>query len=123
MNNQIRPVGEYNEKFNSYLPYSLSHAVVYQSSGLVKHIQKRHPDCLEFVSLIPTIIESPDYIGVNPHEEGVSFELVKVLAENLQVGIKLDTKEEYLYVATLHPITEAKLKHGIANGRLKKFDK
>ena len=32
-------------------------------------------------------------------------------------------KENYLYIATLHTITNGKLKHGIANGRLKKFDK
>ena len=32
-------------------------------------------------------------------------------------------KENYLYVATLHTITNGKLKHGIDNGRLKKFDK
>ena len=32
-------------------------------------------------------------------------------------------KENYLYVSTLHTITNGKLKHGIANVRLKKFDK
>ena len=32
-------------------------------------------------------------------------------------------KENYLYIATLHTITNGKLKHGIANGHLKKFDK
>lgn len=122
MSNKIKLIGIYNNKFNSYLPYNLNYIEIYQSFGLPKHIQKRHPDCLQFVSLIPEIISSPDYIGVNPNEKGVSFELVKVLSENVQIGIKLDTKDDYLYVATLHPITEAKLKHGIANGRLKKFD-
>ncbi len=74
--------------------------------------------------LIRTLyINPPDYIGVNPNEIGDSFELVKTFHENIQIGIKLDMKENYLYIATLHTITNGKLKHGIANGRLKKFDK
>lgn len=60
---------------------------------------------------------------VNPNEIGDSFELVKTFHENIQIGIKLDMKENYLYIATLHTITNGKLKHGIANGRFKKFDK
>ncbi|SCI69586.1 Uncharacterised protein [uncultured Roseburia sp.] len=72
---------------------------------------------------IPSIISNPDYIGVNPNEPNASFELVKVLSENVQIGIKLDVKENYLYVATLHTITSGKLKYGIENGRLSKFDK
>ena len=49
-----------------------------------------------------------------------SFELVKVFDKNIQIGIKLDVKDDYLYVATLHSITNGKLQHGIENGRLKK---
>ncbi len=78
---------------------------------------------MQYFDLIPQIISFPDYIGVNPNEQNISFELVKCISENVQIGIKLDAKENYLYVATLHTITDAKLKHGIQNGRLKKFDK
>lgn len=63
----------------------------------------------------------PDYIGVNPNETGTSFELVKVFDKNIQIGIKLDVQGDYLYVATLHSITTAKLEHGLKNGRLKKI--
>ncbi len=78
---------------------------------------------MKYITLIPEIISSPDYIGVNPNENDMSFELVKCISENVQIGIKLDAKDNYLYVATLHTITNSKLKHGIQNGRLKKFDK
>lgn len=78
---------------------------------------------MQYIELIPQIIASPDYIGVNPNEKNVSLELVKCISNNIQIGIKLDTKDNYLYVATLHTITDSKLKHGIQNGRLKKFDK
>lgn len=123
MKNKLTIIGKYNEKFNTYLPYNIKSINIYQSNGLEKHISKRHPDCLKYIELIPQILVDPDYIGVNPNEKNISFELVKCISENVQIGIKLDTKDNYLYVATLHTITDSKLKHGIQNGRLKKFDK
>lgn len=86
-NERIVPVGRFLPEFNSYLPYQLEQETIYRSIGLEKHILKRHPDCLQYVGYIPQILESPDYIGVNPNETSVSFELVKVLSENVQIGI------------------------------------
>lgn len=123
MSNKIFPIAAYNEKFNKYLPVQFDQDLIYQSFGLEKHIEKRHPECLPYLRFISSIISAPDYIGVNPNEQGDSFELVKIFSENVQIGIKLDMKENYLYVATLHTVTEGKLKHSIENGRLKKFDK
>ena len=123
MNNKIFPIASYNEKFNKYLPVQFKQDLIHQSFGLEKHIEKRHPECLPYLRFISSIISEPDYIGVNPNESGDSFELVKIFSENVQIGIKLDVKENYLYVATLHTITDGKLRHGINNGRLKKFDK
>lgn len=122
MNNKLITIGKYNETFNDYLPYKIKPSNIYQSNGLEKHILKRHPDCLKYLDLIPYIIAAPDYIGINPNEKTTSFELVKCISENVQIGIKLDAKNNYLYVATLYTITNSKLKHGIQNGRLKKFD-
>lgn len=121
MNNNIIPIAKYNKIFDNYLPSPIKHNVIYKSNGLEKHISKRHPDCIKYITLIPLIIASPDYIGVNPNETGTSFELVKSLDNHVQIGIKLDCSKDYLYVATLHTITDSKLNHGIKNGRLKKF--
>lgn len=118
MNNKLTTIGKYNEDFNNYLPYNIKSSNIYQSSGLEKHIIKRHPDCLKYIGFIPQIIANPDYIGINPNEKVTSFELVKCISENVQIGIKLDIKDNHLYVATLHTITDSKLKHGIKNGRL-----
>lgn len=123
MNKKVFPVAVYNKLFNDYLPVPFDHDMIYQSYGLEKHIEKRHPDCLPYMRFISSIIATPDYIGVNPNESEASFELVKVFSENVQIGIKLDIKENYLYVATLHTITPGKLEHGLENGRLQKFDK
>ena len=121
MTDKLIPVAKFNKTFNQYLPYTFDCENIYQSEGLEKHIAKRHPECLPYLDCIASIVSDPDYIGVNPRETEASFELVKVLAENIQVGIKLDRKNDYLYVATIHPITAGKLQHGLENGRLKKF--
>lgn len=123
MNTKIFSIAKFNKKFNQYLPKAIEQDNIYQSVGLKKHIEKRHPECIDYLPLLPSIIENPDYIGVNPNESGTSFELVKIFDNNIQIGIKLDSNDGYLYVATLHTITDSKLKHGIQNGRLKKFDK
>ncbi len=122
MNDKIFLIAKFNKNFNKYLSKSIEQNDIYQSVGLKKHIEKRHPECINYLPFIPDIIANPDYIGINPNESGVSFELVKILDNNVQLGIKLDVAEDYLYVATLHTITNAKLEHGIQNGRLKKFD-
>lgn len=123
MNSKVFKAAPFNSQFNKYLPEPLKYDFIYQSEGLQKHIEKRHPECLPYLSLLSSIIEDPDYIGINPNEKGTSFELVKVMSENVQIGIKLDIVKDYLYVATLHAITPGKLQHGIENGRLKRFDK
>ena len=123
MADNIFQVHVFMKEFNKYLPFTFTQDYIYESVGLKKHIEKRHPECLPYLSFLSSIIESPDYIGVNPNEKGTSFELVKIMSENVQIGIKLDVTEDYLYVATLHTITSGKLQHGIENGRLKKFDK
>ena len=117
------PVAAYDTAFNKYLPAALSQKTIYQSVGLSRHIEKRHPECMKYITSIPEIIHDPDYIGVNPNESGTSFELVKIIDENVQIGIKLDSSKDYLYVATLHTITSAKLQRGLDSGRLKPFDK
>ena len=122
MKDNIFPIAPFNKSINRQLPYEFNYDFIYQSQGLEKHILKRHPECAEYLNYLPFIIRHPDYIGINPNETGKSFELVKVFDKNIQIGIKLDVKEDYLYVATLHSITNGKLKHGLENGRLKKFD-
>lgn len=113
--NKVEPITKSPKTFSKYYEF------IYKSDGLIKHIEKRHPDCIEYLDLLPQIIENPDFIGINPNEDVKSFELVKVINKNIQIGIKLDTKNNYLYVATLHTITDSRLKHRIKSGRLKKI--
>ena len=88
--------------------------------NLRKHLEKRnHDNMIKYLSRISELIENPDYIGINPRERGRSIEYVIQLEENVLIGIKLDYKNEYFYIATMHEISELKLNQRIKNGRLK----
>lgn len=88
--------------------------------NLKKHLEKRnHDNMIKYLSRISELLENPTYIGINPREKGRSIEYVIQLDENVLIGIKLDYKNEYFYIATMHEISELKLKQRIKNGRLK----
>ena len=58
---------------------------------------------------------------MNPNEQGISIELVKRYADNIMIGIKLDTDGNYLYVSTMHDIQKSKISRRLYSGRLKEF--
>lgn len=111
-------VGEFQLGFNNTLQTNFPINKIKQSSGLIKHIKSKHPNCLQYIPNIPTIISSPDYIGMNPNHPD-SFELIKNLGNNVLLAIKLDSSNNYYFVASLYEITNQKLKHNLSNGRFK----
>lgn len=117
---KLLKAGKYNSEFNKILGINLPIDNIYISNGLDKHIQRRHPNCTQYIDKIPLIISEPDYIGKNPKEPN-SIELVKVFDNNIQIGIKLDTNKNYLYVATLFDINDSKIQRRLNSGRLKNF--
>lgn len=120
--NNLFQVGVYSPAFNKSLNVALPCGNIYQSNGLRKHIQHRHPDCIKYLSSIPDIINHPDYVGTNPREPN-SIELVKKYDSHVLIGIKLDLDEDYLYVASLYKINDTKVKRRLHSGRLKPFQK
>ena len=118
--NDLFSVGSYIAEFNEATDQSIPCCTIYQSVGLEKHILKRHPFEVENLKHVPNIIKHPDYIGKNPKENN-SIELVKRIGENIQVCIKLDSSENYVYVASVYTISDGKLKNRLNSGRLKIF--
>ena len=118
----MKSVGRYTERFNQLTGQNLPVGDIYQSEGLAAHVQKRHPAEIGNLAHIPGIIADPDYVGHNP-KEPESIELVKVIDNNVMVCIKLDKIENYLYVASVYNITDAKLHNRLHSGRLKNVDK
>lgn len=121
MSEERIPVGTYQERFNEQLGLSLPVGTIYRSDRLINHIQRRHPDCVDYMDKLPEMIAAPDYIGTNPKEPN-SMELVKVFEDNILVAVKLDVKKGYLYVASFYDITDGKLHNRVNSGRLQKFN-
>lgn len=119
---ELIEVGEYNLKFNEILGIQIKKLPIFRSKGLASHmIKRRHFQCLKHIDDLPDIIADPDYIGVNPNENGMSIELVKKYENNVMIGIKLDSDGEYLYVSTMHDVQESKIVRRLYSGRLKEF--
>lgn len=114
------PVAKYKSVYNDLLHINLPCTDIFQSTGLIRHIEKRHPNCLQYVNNVSEIISSPDYIGTNPQEQN-SIEFVKRYDQNILVAVKLDITKNYLYVASLYNISESKLERRINSNRFIKI--
>ncbi|SHI58463.1 hypothetical protein SAMN02745163_00428 [Clostridium cavendishii DSM 21758] len=121
-------VGEINKELAQTAEFEY-YGEVYMSPGVIKHIMKKHKNNLEdyvtnnIIDYIKLIIRKPDFVGKHPKKVGTSIELVKKIEQNLLLAIDVDLDEHYIYVASLYPITEAKLISRISSGRVKKFKK
>lgn len=118
----LKTVGQYLEMYNQLLGLRLPCGNVFQSEGLLKHIAKRHPHCLQYIDQITEILDNPDYVGKNPAETD-SVEFVKCYEDNILVAVKLDIRQNYLYVASLYDIKQSKLERRVNSGRLICLDK
>lgn len=124
MDNNLIKVGKYDKKFNDILGLNIDELDIYRSKGIPSHMIKRnHGKCLKYIDYIPDIIDNPDYIGINPNENGTeSIELIKRYKDNVLVGIKLDKNNSYLYVSTMHDIQESKIQRRLHSGRIKELN-
>lgn len=115
-------VGTLKKKIIDMLAIDLPNDIIYIYNGIRRHVKKKHKDCLEYMDKISDIIDSPDYVGINPNEPN-SVEFVKVFDKNILVSINLsiNTEDEYLYISSLYDISEAKLNNRINSGRLIKY--
>lgn len=120
MGDKLFKVGDYIAKFNTLTGQNLPCGPIYQSSGLQKHVKKHQKEKSSIMLDIPTVIQAPDYIGCHPNEPN-SIELVKRFQENVMVCVKLDSKNGYLYVASVFTISESKLNNRLNSGRVKKY--
>lgn len=100
---------------------------VYAAPGVIKHIRKKHKD--EFnetilnnlLGTMKNIINNPDYVGCDPKQEGISLELIKKIEGNILLALQFDIVENYIYVASLYPVTKAKIHNRIYSNRIVKL--
>lgn len=114
-------VGLFTEEFNKIMGTNIPLGIIYQSKGLAKHmIKSGHGKCLKYLDNLSDIIKNPDYIGRNPNELN-SIELIKKYKDNVLIGIKVNTKDNYVYVSTMHDVHESKISQRLYGGRIKYF--
>ena len=104
--------------------------VVYASPGVIKHINKRHGKQLtkkikeNMLEIVEKIIKEPDYFGIsNKNNLEKTIELIKKIDNiELLLGLEIDAVDQYIYVATLYPITIGKLNSKLFNGNVVKVN-
>ena len=104
--------------------------IVYASPGVINHIKKRHGRQFtkkmkdNIIDIIEKIIKEPEYVGLNYRRgNGGSLELIKKVDNIiLLLGLEIDSEEQYIYVATMYPITLSKMNARIYRGRLIKIE-
>lgn len=120
----MKEVGKVKDKIKEILSIKTDAMVIKQSEGLIKHLEKRnHQNMYRYLEKIEDILNSPDFIGINPREKVTSLEYIKQYDDNVLVAVKLDKKDDYFYIATIHEVSDLKIKQRLKNGRLKCFDK
>ena len=104
--------------------------IVYASPGVINHIKKRHGRQFtkkmkdNIIDIIEKIIKDPEYVGLDYRRvAGGSIELIKRVDNIiLLLGLEIDLEEQYIYVATMYPITLSKMNARIYRGRLVKVE-
>ena len=114
---QLVKIARFNTKLNQILETSYSAFAIYRSKGLLAHLLKRkHYAAAKYLDALPDMIMHPDYVGIY----NSNIEMVKCYKDSIFVCIKLDSKKNRFYVATMFDIKQAKLDHYVKSGRLKK---
>ena len=104
--------------------------IVYASPGVINHIKKRHGRQLtkkmkdNIIDIIEKIIKNPEYVGLDYGRVSVgSLQLIKKVDNIiLLLGLEIDIEEQYIYVATMYPITLSKLNARIYKGKVLKAE-
>ena len=98
---------------------------IYACPGVLKHIIKRHGKQLDknikknIFDFMKAILEEPDYIGIYKSNEGsISIQFVKRMYNNLLLGVEVDEMNQYIYVSTMYPINDNKIKNRLDYGEL-----
>ncbi len=96
---------------------------VFIGESNIEHIKSRHPyEYEQYYQDIGLIINSPDYVGLNPKDDSILFvKLYKVNGEFIRVAVKI-TSVGKCFAKTLHSLSTCNAERYIEKGTLKKLD-
>ena len=124
-----KKVGKIKISISELLELNISRTV-YASPGVINHIKKRHGRQFtkkmkdNIIDIIERVIKGPEYVGLDyKRAASGSLELIKKV-DNIIVllGLEIDLEDEYIYVATMYPITLSKLNSRIYSGRVRRIE-
>ena len=89
----------------------------------VEHIKNRHPyEYDKYYKDIGIIINSPDYVGLNPKDGSILFVKLYIIdGEYVRVAVKITSGGKY-FAKTLHLLSTCNAERYLEKGTLKKLD-
>lgn len=96
---------------------------VFIGESNIEHIKSRHPyEYDQYYQDIGLIINSPDYVGLNPKDDSILFvKLYKVNGEYIRVAVKI-TSGGKCFAKTLHSLSTCNAERYLEKGTLKRLD-
>lgn len=96
---------------------------VFIGESNIEHIKNRHPyEYDKYYKDIGMIINSPDYVGINPKDGSILFvKLYKIDGEYVRIAVKI-TSGGMCFVKTLHLLSTCNAERYLEKGTLKKLD-
>jgi len=96
---------------------------VYIGESNIGHIKNRHPYEYDvYYKDIGTIINSPDYVGLNPKDGSILFvKLYRINRDYIRVAVRI-TAGGKCFAKTLHSLSTCNAERYIEKGTLKRLD-
>lgn len=96
---------------------------VFIGDSNIEHIKSRHPYEYDvYYKEIGAIINSPDYVGLNPKDKSILFvKLFRMNTDYIHVAVKITSVGKY-FVKTLHSLSTCNAERYIEKGTSKKLD-
>ena len=96
---------------------------VFIGESNIEHIKNRHPYEYDvYYKDIGTIINSPDYVGLNPKDGSILLvKLYKINTDYIRVAVKI-TSSGKCFAKTLHSLSTCNAERYIKKGTLKRID-
>jgi len=115
-------IGEISKEVKSLLELELDVGTpIYIGPTNIEHMRREHPEEYErYFNLIPRIISTPDFIGVNPKDN--SIEYIKAFPTSSGQYLKLAVRisnDGFLFARSLYEILERTVKQRARKGMLK----
>ena len=120
----MKPIAYISQEIIDVLNLNLSpNTPVYIGENNIEHIKSRHPyEFDKYYQDISTIINTPDYVGLNPKDNSLLMvKLYQLNNEYIRVAVKV-TSKNICYAKTLHLLSSCNAERYLKRGTLKKLD-